>query len=481
MKKSICTFILALFTIALFAQGSEDACLYSQTYYQGTAKALGMGNALGAVGGDMTAVCINPAGLGIYRSDEFTMTLNVSDNRNISSYYGTEKKVDKIRLSIPNVGYVHSTQKSNFRPLRYTQWCIGLTRTNDYNMHTYASGYNPTSSKMDEYLNQIDGCSIYDLSNYFSYTVLPAWNTYLIDTTAWGEFTSPVPQGGVIQNCEQDYKGRTEEWTLGYSANFNDRLFLGFSMALPFIKRVGSRVYEEVLPDTSNIPTDFNSFIITEDLSSTGMGVNAKVGLIWHACNWLRLGAAFHTPSIYHFTESWQTETDSYFDYTYKSYSPISNYEYNYYSPSKWVGSTAFIFSDLGMISIDAEYVNYGAAFFDAIDFDYTQTNEDIKQNYGRSANIRIGTEWYVNGTYLRLGAGYYGSPFGFGQSNGSVKKASAGFCLPISESTTFDLAYELSHGKRLYTLYDAGSLGIEPVTQKQFRSVAIATLKVRF
>ena len=81
MKRITTTTIAILFALAVFGQGSDDACLFSQNYYQGTAKALGMGNALGAVGGDMTAVCINPAGLGIYRSNEFTTTLSLMDNQ----------------------------------------------------------------------------------------------------------------------------------------------------------------------------------------------------------------------------------------------------------------------------------------------------------------------------------------------------------------------------------------------------------------
>ena len=67
MKKTVTTLIALMILVPLFGQGSDDACQFSQTYYQGTAKAMGMGNALGAVGGDMTSVSINPAGMGIYR------------------------------------------------------------------------------------------------------------------------------------------------------------------------------------------------------------------------------------------------------------------------------------------------------------------------------------------------------------------------------------------------------------------------------
>ena len=154
MKRIAITTFALLFTLAVFGQGSDDACLFSQTYYQGTAKALGMGNALGAVGGDMTSVCINPAGLGIYRSSEFTTTVNLLDNHARSTYYGTSNGANQMRLSIPNVGYVSTKQKSNYRNLRFTQFGIGLTRTNDYNTHAFARGINPTSSKIDDYLAQ---------------------------------------------------------------------------------------------------------------------------------------------------------------------------------------------------------------------------------------------------------------------------------------------------------------------------------------
>ena len=135
MKRTLATIIALLSLFAAFGQGADDACLFSQTYYQGTAKAMGMGNALGAVGGDMTAISINPAGMGIYRSDEFTTTLSLMDNYHSSTYYGSNNGGNKMRLSIPNVGFVGTKQKSNYRPLRFTQFGIYLTRTNDFNMH----------------------------------------------------------------------------------------------------------------------------------------------------------------------------------------------------------------------------------------------------------------------------------------------------------------------------------------------------------
>ena len=483
MKRTLTTALALLFVVTTFAQGVDDACLFSQTYYQGTAKALGMGNAMGAVGGDMTSVCINPAGMGIYRSTEFTTTLSLMDNYISSSYNGTTNCDNSMRLSIPNLGYVGTKQRSNYKPLRYTQFGIGLTRTNDFNMNTFSKGINPTSSKIDSYLDRMNGYSPDDLHDVFPYDIYPAWSTYLVDLYEddMGEYYgSPVPQGNIWQGQESAFKGRSESWTFAGSANYYDRLFLGMSVDLAHIKRWGVRTFQESRVEGTN--TEFNQWHYREDLSSTGWGVNMKAGLIFHATHWLRLGAAFHSPTLYSFDETWQTETESQIlGITRKSLSLESSYEYTFISPLKWVGSMAFVLHNYGMISLDAEYTNYGAARFKASDYDYGAVNDDIQDAFGKTFNFRLGSEWLLGRSYLRLGAAYYGSPFGLGEPGGSVKKASCGISMPVSDDTTFDFAYELTYGKSYHFLYDAGALGIEPVTQKQIRNLVAATLKVRF
>lgn len=482
MKNIITTIAILFFALHSFAQGVDDACLYSQTYYHGTAKALGMGNALGAVGGDMTAVCINPAGMGLYRSDELSASINLLDNIGSSNYYGTHAVANKFRITLPNIAYIHANQRSNYRKLRFTQFGIGLTRTNEFNSHTLAKGINPTSSKIDDYLAQIDGYSPQDIQNTFAYTIFPAWSTYLIDIyeDEQGEFYgSPVPQGGIWQSQENTFKGRGEEWTFAGSANYDERFFVGISIGLNHIKRVGTRVFKEWMPEQPIVSTDFNQWSFTEDLSSVGWGGNAKVGFIYHANNCLRIGAAFHSPTIYRFNETWQTETESELNrikYTYISHE--SHYTYTFISPLKWIGSMAFVIGQSGMVSLDAEYVNFGAASFNAEDWDYSDANEDIKATYSRTFNFRLGSEWRLNNSYLRLGVGYYGSPFGLGKANGSVKKASVGISLPAGERFFFDFAYELSLGRQSLRLYNYDDL--QPVNQSQFKNLLTVTLRFR-
>lgn len=483
--KRLLTFILALlFFASVFGQGSDEACLFSQTYYQGTAKGLGMGNALGAVGGDMTSVSINPAGLGIYRSSELTMSLALVDNYHTSNYYDNPTNGNKIRLSIPNLGYVLTKQKSNYRPLRYSQFGIVLNRLNDYNIYTYTKGLNPTSSKTNNniFLGQIEGFHPDDLPS----NIWPLWQTYLIDDHYDSfenlyYYTSNVPTK-VWQSQESEFKGRAEEWAFSYSANYSDRLFIGASIGLQRLKRTGWRDYEESLPENTSTSTFFNKWSYSEDISSSAFGVNGKIGFIWHVNHFIRLGAAFHSPTIYSFDESYQTTTEAVFNWVSNKYlSSESHYEYLFFQPLKIVGSTAFVIGQQGIISLDAEYTNYGAARFKAAandDYDYTPINDEIKEAFSPTLNLRIGSEWRLNNSYLRFGMGYYGSPFGFGYSGGSTKKASVGISLPAGNYTTFDFAYELTHGKRYFSLYDAEE--IESVNQSQFKSLVMVSMRIR-
>ena len=478
MKNNITLLLILLSVATSFAQSIDDACLYSQTQYQGTAKGLGMGNALGAVGSDMTAISINPAGMGIYRSSEFAMTVGLVDNIHKSTYYDETHSASQWRLSFPNVGYVHAKERSNYRPVRFTQFGITLNRTNDYNMHTYAHGLNPYSSRInDTFLTQIEGINPDDLPS----DAWSAWQTYLIDDhldDIGYYYTTNIPSK-VWQSRTCERKGRAEEWNLSGSLNFYDKLFLGASLNINHIKRVGTTTYEESRPQ--DVESAFQNWDVAEETSSTGWGFNGKLGIIYHANRWLRIGAAFHTPAYYSFDESKQLITESQFTiYGFNSNTQQDNYKFNFFSPLKWVGSFAFVIGQNGLISIDAEYTNYGAARFkhSGDNYDYSAHNEAIKNTFGRTFNLRLGSEWRLANSYLRFGAGYYGSPFGFGEPGGSVKKASIGISLPAGDRFIFDFGYELSLGKQFIWLYDYDNL--QPIEQSQFKNLVMVTLRFK-
>ena len=68
--------ILAAFTLfsGLFAQNVDDALRYSQVFYGGTARFMSMGGAFTALGGDLSSLSQNPAGIGVFRASEMSVT-----------------------------------------------------------------------------------------------------------------------------------------------------------------------------------------------------------------------------------------------------------------------------------------------------------------------------------------------------------------------------------------------------------------------
>ena len=59
-----------LLRYGVFAQSAIDAYRFSQPDLRGTARFMGMGGAFGALGGDLSTLSQNPAGIGVYRSNE---------------------------------------------------------------------------------------------------------------------------------------------------------------------------------------------------------------------------------------------------------------------------------------------------------------------------------------------------------------------------------------------------------------------------
>ena len=78
MKRLLVFPILLLVSLFSFSQVEYDALRLSQQDLNGTARYLGLGGAMGALGGDASSIKDNPAGLGVYRSGEISATINTS-------------------------------------------------------------------------------------------------------------------------------------------------------------------------------------------------------------------------------------------------------------------------------------------------------------------------------------------------------------------------------------------------------------------
>lgn len=448
--------VISILPFCIGAQNINDVYNISTSYYQGTAKAMAMGNAIGAVGDDFSSIAINPAGLGLYRKSTFTFTPSILTSYTQSELRGSLATDSKAKLSVNNFGYVETSNDGS----NIMSWAIGMNRTNNFNNSIYVDGFNDEHSLIDAYFAEMIANEIYndaELEFYSPSYIYPLWQTWLIDFGDNGELYSPVPIGGLRQLKGVNSWGGTNEWTVSASINFNDKIYLGFSINLPYVYSKKITDYKEDFSTN----THENYWLQEETFSTTGWGVNGKLGIIAYPARWIRLGASFHTPTRYDLTDTWRTETEAHIDTQrlYETYIvPTSYFSYSMLTPWRANASVAFIFGNYGMITADYEYVDYRTIRLSAYDYDYRPYNQSIRNTFESTMNLRLGTEWRYQNYCFRAGYAFYGSPYGIIPSDGiynyhnrNAFSAGIGYTKHLF---TIDLAYVYTIQNQEYNLY---------------------------
>ncbi|MBQ5404587.1 MAG: hypothetical protein IIU11_09520, partial [Bacteroidales bacterium] len=157
MKKSIFLASLTLLSSAVFAQDEYDAIRFSQTYQQGTARSTAMGGAFGALGGDISCLSSNPAGISIYKRGELTFTpqfVNVNSESTIDGYNNSD---NKFSFKLANFGFVSANYNAEKHGFKGWAWGIAYNRLADYNVKEFILRRNDNGSMLDSWSVQVNG------------------------------------------------------------------------------------------------------------------------------------------------------------------------------------------------------------------------------------------------------------------------------------------------------------------------------------
>jgi len=106
MNKYFSIFLIAFSTISISAQDFTDALRYSQTNQLGTARFRALSGAMGALGGDLSAISINPASSSIFNNNQISATLSNTNNKNNSNYFGSNNSESSNAFDLNQVGGV---------------------------------------------------------------------------------------------------------------------------------------------------------------------------------------------------------------------------------------------------------------------------------------------------------------------------------------------------------------------------------------
>lgn len=176
MKRTIFTALLSLTAIAAGAQTMYDGLNYSQNNYYGTARSIGMGNAMTAVGGDLGSIGINPAGSAVAGYSQFTITPNLtisSMNASYSAYpvggadrFTNEQNKRLTRFSMPNIGLTFNWKTGNGSGLKAITYGLVVNGTNNFTGKMLAGGRNDKTSYQSAMVVAADGYDMDFLNGY---------------------------------------------------------------------------------------------------------------------------------------------------------------------------------------------------------------------------------------------------------------------------------------------------------------------------
>lgn len=437
-----------------FAQYSQDAIRFSQTVNGSTARVKAVGNAGTALGGDLSNVSGNPAGLGFFTRSEISITPEFGGAKTQATYLGQSTTADRNKFNLNNAAVVIYNQLTKPRGADKTKgWLsvnygVAFNRTNNFHSNTAYGGNNNANSINDYYSDQ---AKQYGTTN----GGLPQWafEQFLINQQSNSNAAPGTQQAAIINRT-----GGQSAVDFSFGANYSNKLYVGLGLSFTDLRYNSSSAFYEdgnlVSPNTS-YSSDF-----IQNQATRGTGFNAKLGVIYKPVESVRLGATFTSPTWYNiddvYSEGIVTRLGNGNNYSDGS----ENYQLNYNmrTPLKLAGGASVFIKSFGFITGDVEYVDYSSARLSSNDsYNADQIdNPDIKSLYKSAINAHIGAEARVTSFFLLRGG--YGIQGDARKDNGSdIKTVSGGVGLRFG-AYYVDATYAHSSGNQNIFPYDIGN-----------------------
>lgn len=448
MKKLVYTLSILVITFSGFAQDLTDALRYSNYRISGTARSAAMGNAFGALGADFTSLGINPAGVAVYRTGEFTFTPSVGKINIDGTFRGNTSSDSKYNFKVENLGYVATipTGDNSETGLVSLSFGIGFNKLGSFSMNMLAGGDDANHSLLSYFTNNVNN-PVIDSDDFDAYYEKLAWDAYLINYDEDNnEYFNDITDNGYGQSQRKtaDRRGYINEYLVSFGANFNHKFYVGATLGIHDVYfKENADLYEQ---DTNNDIPYFNDFNFNTYLKTSGNGFNFKIGAIYKPIEELRLGVAIHTPTFYKFNDVYDSRMES--SITYVSDGVTENYsvtpdkqgvyDFEIETPLRAIFSGAYVIGKAGLVSVDYEIVDYSTTKLKngTGGYNYFDENETIKEAYKTVGNLHIGGEYRVNKNFS-LRAGYENFPSAYKStynnqpnpnSNSGYSTVSAGF-----------------------------------------------------
>ncbi len=483
MKKLIFILIGVMTVSVIQAQNITDALRYSDDEIQGTARFRALSGAFGALGGDMSAVSVNPAGSAVFNYSHASISLITGDVQNDTRYFNGFDSSSNSDVDLNQAGAAIVLRNRN-EDNDWRRIVIGFAydRTNNFEEDWFAYGTNTNS--IDSYFManaqglRLDEISAFsdetyteaygDIGSAFGYQHQQAflgYESYILepenDTDDNTVYTSNMASGTFNQEFSYAARGYNGKFSFNFATQYQDNLYLGLNLNAHFIDYVRSTYFYE---ENSNPGSIVNEVGFENNLYTVGDGFSFQLGTIAKLSENFRVGLAYNSPVWYTMNEETTQYIATVRDDAGVPVTQIINPEirnifpaYKLQTPSKFTGSLAYIFGADGLISFDYSRKNYGKAKFKPTSDNYfAAQNNIINDNLRAASTYRFGGEYKYKQFSFRAGYRFEESPYKNESTIGDLTGYSLGLGYNFG-NTRLDLTYDTSERDTRYQLFDAG------------------------
>jgi hypothetical protein len=393
--KKICVMVatVLLGSMVANAQTLYDANRFMGSDLNGTARYVGMGGAMGALGGDISTTATNPAGIGLFRKSDVMVTFGVQNVSSKSDFLGNSNTEDKTRATFDNIGIVF-TNPSNNGALKYLNFAINYHRSKCFTRDMLMAGniqssqtwqvatMTPTSvgtsdlENDEAYLNT--SIPWLGILNYNAHLINPAYQTKNGTSTFVG-YTSFNNGESVDASYRSRERGGIDNVDFNMAFNLSDRFYIGATISAYNIDYDLHSWYGETFYANQSEygNKDDGYYTLENKYNVDGDGVDFKLGFICRPVEEspFRFGIAVHTPTWYHITEHQMAYLDhDTFDAAGKEYKGTSfpydgngnemesETKYRIVTPWKFNFSTGYTFGNVAALGLEYEYADYSSA-----------------------------------------------------------------------------------------------------------------------
>jgi long-subunit fatty acid transport protein len=477
------TAVAALMINDSYAQSGyfEDALRYSQHRSTGSARIVGIGGAQTALGGDVSSIHENPAGLGFFRRSEASFTGSYGSWKSETTFMGQVQNNTTNNFALPNISVVISNVKG---PLELGDWRggsfgISINRSQLYtNDFGYFSETRGNRSLLDYYADDYNSFGEPAMGDPAG---LPLDVGVIFNEN--GNFVKDPDYalGNPFQDELIENEGSQTKISFSYGGNYKNKLFVGGSLGITSLSFQSTKTFNEEFLDDEGLTSLYYS--LQEKLLQDGTGVDLGLGVIYKPIDEINLGLSFKSPTWTRINEEFDADIFAEFydlngdlEFDDDAVSDIYLTTINLRSPMKVSAGATYFFNKNGFITADVDYVDYSTMHLSSPDFSMDANNDDIRNVATTTVNFRGGAEYRFDMFRIRAGAAFYGDPMDSNGFDRSMRQYSGGVGIRLPK-----MYVDLGLNQSTYNSYYQSFPGAELASTKNKQLTGMLTLGFNF